>query len=308
MNCPRCGKPLAGGAAFCMHCGQMLAGGAAQRPAQQMTGAMPAYAPSAIAIPADVKKRNTWLAIGISAAVLLLLFFGLNATGALHLGTKPPDQATLNARGQLTDSTLQAKGGPTNPTLAATRVTMPDDIRNWLEHLARIERKKQALTNKQLEQAHELQGELQGASGLTSPEDVSKMSDPDYNSFPSIEKAGAMIAQLQPDWKDLQKEFDSVPPPKECQPIADQYDSGFDAMIETFDEIEKIVNGINLTDQKQMKSSVDDARKAGRSSRRGIDGSFEKTDDLVQKICDKYETRKWFKIDAHGGSTGLMGF
>lgn len=297
-----------------MHCGQMLTGGASaprqaqQVPSAQMTGSMPAYAPSSFGVPADVKRRNTLMAIGISAALLLLALLGLNASGRLNLGGKPPDRDSLVAKGELGNTTLQAKGDPGKPTLAASQVTMPDDIRNWLEHLARIEKKKQALTGKQLEQAHELQGELQGASGLTSADDVNKMSDPDYNSFPTIEKAGAMIQQLQPAWVDLQKEFDSVPPPKECQPIAERYDSGFDGMIETFASIGKIIDGVTLTDQKQMKSSVDDARKVGRGSRGSIDGSFEKTDSMVQDICDKYKTHKWFKIDAHGGSTGLLGF
>ena len=42
----------------------------------------------------------------------------------------------------------------------------------------------------------------------------------------------------------------------------------------------------------------------------GIDKSAVKTDDLVQGICDKYETRKWFKItaDVGGGLLSRGGF
>lgn len=293
-----------------MHCGQMLASGG-PRPAPQTMAGMPPqpYAQPSYAIAPDVRKRNTWMAVGVSAVILLLLFVGLKASGVLNVGSKAPDNAVLNARGAgPDDSLLQSRGNDGNPSLQASRVTMPDDIRNWLEHLARIEKKKQALTGKQLEQARELQGQLQGASGLTTPEDVEKMSDPDYNSFPTIEKAAAMIHELQPDWIALQKEFESVKPPAECKPIADRYDSGFDGMIDTFASIEKLVSGVDLTSQNQMKNQVSKARSVGRDSRLDVDGSFEKTDDMVQAICDKYQTRKWFKIDAHGGSGGLLGF
>ena len=65
---------------------------------------------------------------------------------------------------------------------------------------------------------------------------------------------------------------------------------------------EKLVSGVTLTDQNNIRKSADDVKQVGLKHRRGIDGEFQATDDLVQQICDKYQTRKWFKIDAHGGS------
>ena len=50
-----------------------------------------------------------------------------------------------------------------------------------------------------------------------------------------------MLQELQPDWVQLKKDFDAVPPPRECQPIADEYDGGLGSMIETFASIEKLV-------------------------------------------------------------------
>lgn len=294
-----------------MHCGQMLAAG--PRPMQpvagpQVTGGMPAYAPTAMPLSQDVRKRNTWLAVVISAVILLMAIFGLRAAGVLHLGQKAPDTSSLQAVGSSQGSFLQneGKGGPS--VLPAAKKTMPQDLYDWLQHLAKCEKHKQAITGKQLQQARELQSELGGASGLTTAEDVQKMSDPDYNSFPTLDKATAMLNELQPDWVALKKEFDSVPPPAECKPIAEAYDSGLQNIVDMFDTVEKIVGGVNLTDQTNIRKSADDARQAGLQHRKGIDGEFETTDDLVQQICDKYETKKWFKIDAHGGSAGLMGF
>lgn len=293
-----------------MHCGQMLAGGARQPTHQQApTGyGMPSYAPQPVGISDSVKKRNTWLAVGVSAAILLLAFFGLKASGVLRLGSPGPDNRSLEARGEDNGSTLQAKGDPSPPTLASTRKTMPKNIRDWLEHLARIEKRKQALGSKQVEQMQLIKSSLTGASGLTTPDDVNNMTDPDYNSFPTIEKAGAMIQELKPDWVQLKKDFDSYPPPPECQSIADEYDGALQSITDTIDQVLGIVSSVNLNSSGDIKGSADSVREVGRGHRRGIDGSFEKADDLVQDVCDLYDTRKWFKIDAHGGSAGLLGF
>src|SRR5262245_11721578 len=125
MNCPKCGKPLAGGASFCMHCGQMLAAAGARPAPQQGYGTVPAYAPATMgAISNDVRKRNTWLAIIVSACILLLLFFGLKASGVLNLGGRAPGNETLQAQGAGPDnSTLQSRGEGATPTLQSTKKT-----------------------------------------------------------------------------------------------------------------------------------------------------------------------------------------
>jgi hypothetical protein len=269
---------------------------------------MPAYAPPTAVIDDRVRKRNTILAVVISAAILVLALFGLKAAGVLRLGSPGPDNNSLVARGQGNGSSLQLKGEGTPPSLASTRKTMPKNIRDWLEHLARIEKRKQALGGKQMEQMQELKGSLQGAGGLTSAEDVDKLTDPNYDSFPSIEKAASMIQELKPDWVKLKQDFDAYPPPPECQGIADEYDGGLQGISDTIDQVLGIVGGVDLTSTGDIKGSAEEVRGVGRNHRRGIDGSFEKADDLVQDVCDLYDTRKWFKIDAHGGSAGILGF
>lgn len=305
MNCPKCGKPVAGAASFCMHCGAMFA--SAPRPTGQPAYSVPAYSPSLATVPDAIRRRNTVLAIVISIVVIALVFAGLNATGVLRFGAKQTDTSSLQAQGAVPPSTLQSRGTGPDPTLHSTRKTMPKPIRDWLEHLARIERRKQALGSKQVEQMQLLKSTLTGAGGLTSPEDVESMTDPDYNSFPSIEKAAAMITELKPDWEQLVKDFDSYPPPPECQEIANQYGGAMDSIISTIDKVLNIVESVNLTSQGDIKGSAEEVRGVGRGHRRGIDGNFERADDLVKEVCDKYETPKWFKIDAHGGSAGLLG-
>jgi hypothetical protein len=290
-----------------MHCGQML-GGTGRRVAQQ-TGSMPAYAPMPMAISADVKRRNTWLAIGISACILLLLLFGLKAAGVLNMGSKAPDQQTLNAQGQFPDnSLLRSQGSGNGPTLQSTRKTMPDDIRNWLAHLEKCEMKKRALTKRQGEEVTDMIGDLKGAGGLT-VDDVNAWSDPDSTTLPVIDKVASIARELQPAWNDLKTYFDSVKPPKECVPIAEAFDDGLQSIPDSMAQLDKIVSGLDMSkSQDDAKAAREDARAMSRDHRRKIDEPFSRTDQLVGEVCDKYETRKWFSIDAHGGNMGILGF
>jgi hypothetical protein len=312
MNCPKCGKPLPGGASFCMHCGQMLAGGMPQ-PVQapagmpQRTGAMPAYAP-AMPLPDSTRRRNTWLAIAISAALLLLLFFGLKAGGVLKFGAKAPDMATLNASGQTNGDLLQTAGKGSNPTLQSSRLTMPDDIRNWLAHLEKCEMKKRALTKKQAEEMTDMIGDLKGAGGLT-VDDVNAWSDPDSTTLPVIDKVSSIARELQPAWTDLKQYFDSYPPPEECKPIAAAFDDGLQSIPDNMEQLNKIVSNLDMSkSQDDAKNAREQAREVSRDHRRRIDEPFSRTDQLVGQVCDKYQTRKWFNIDAHGGNMGILGF
>jgi hypothetical protein len=300
MNCPRCGKPLPGGASFCMHCGQMLSAAA---PA----GGVPAYA-APMAVSSAVRRRNTWMAAGVSAAILLLLFFGLKASGVLKLGEKGPDQRSLEAVGTGPDSTLQIHSSGSPPSLQAVKKTMPKDIYDWLEHLARIERKKQALTARQEEEAMDLIRELKGTNGLSSTADVDFWTSPDSTELPVVNKASSVMREMQPEWEDLVKEFESVPPPPECVKLRDEYDAALAAIPEQMKQLDQVLGSVSMTDQDKSRDSQTNAREVGRNSRRKIDGSFTKSDSMVQSICDLYETKKWFKIDAHGGSTGILGF
>lgn len=316
MNCPRCGKPLPAGAAFCMHCGAMLAQG-------QPAPAGPAMnAPSfqTATISAQVRKRNTLLAIVISLAIILLLFFGLKAAGILKMGSKAPDTKSLEASGQAPDlNSLKAQGtGPeailesrsqgSTPILETTKATMPDAIRNWLAHLEEAENRKRALSKKQEEEVSDMIGDLKGAGGL-SVEDVQAWSDPDSNTLPVIEKVAGICRELQPDWIDLKKFFDSYPPPPECKQIAEAYDQGLADIPHKMDQLNSIVSGMTSQDtQETAQGARDSAREVGRDHRSTIDQPFSVTDRLVQKICDQYQTRKWFSIDAHGGGSSILGF
>lgn len=140
MYCPKCGKPLGAGAAFCMHCGARLSAPQAMTPPAMQPQAVPAGQGPAPAFPTakTSSKKTTWIAIGTALAMILALFFGLNATGLLQFGAKNPKINSLRAQGSMPkQDLLRAEGSSSPPVLSqsAQRVEMPADVRRWLEHL-----------------------------------------------------------------------------------------------------------------------------------------------------------------------------
>lgn len=302
------------GAAFCMHCGQPFA---SQQHVQHAPAAAPTYA---LPVAGDYRRRNTVLAIVISAAILAALLVGLRAAGVLRFGATSPDDRNLQATGQQPDlnsleasgsnpqSVLQSRGSGSTPTLESSQATMPGPVRNWLNHLERMEMKKRTLAKDQESEVTDMIGDLKGAGGLT-VDDVQALSDPDSNTLPMIDKVASIMRRLQPAWEGLRREFNSVPPPQECRAIAEAFDQGLADIPAKMRDLDALVSGVSGgVDQDTAKGAREGARELARGHRQTIDEPFAQTDRLVGQVCDKYQTRKWFSIDAHGGGRGLLGF
>ena len=283
MNCTRCGTALAPGATFCMQCGQMFGvtlGGAA-------------------AVPIDAKRNLLPFAVGAVAALVAVLG-GLMASGLLRFGSGP-SEAVLRVPAKPPPSVLAKRDDAPEPGLAKTGIKMPDDVRAWLEHLERIEKKKNELHAEQLSDASVTKMMLEGASGLT-VEDVGTFSDPDA-SVPdpraSIEKT---IKGMAEPWRDLEKEFMTTGPriPSECQPLASAYDRALTDIPSWIDEISGMMMGFDPT-APNPQANVKDARAKGRDikgqHKLSVDASLANSDRMLADICRKYETAKWFDIN-----------
>ncbi|MBC8066169.1 MAG: zinc ribbon domain-containing protein, partial [Chlorobia bacterium] len=229
MFCPKCGKGIPADAAFCMHCGQKI-----QIPqpvaAQPMLQSAPAFPNPTAANP----KKTTWIAIGTALAMLLAIFFGLKASGFLQFGAKNPKLESLKAKGNVPNQDLlKAEGSANGPDLlkaegsqpppilnrTAERIEMPDDIRRWLEHLEKIERRKNDLSLKQLSQMAILMQQMKvlgGGMGLLNGEDEGGDTGPSQTAKVSFDA-------MRPEWNQLIADFRNYPPPAECRPIADDY-------------------------------------------------------------------------------------
>lgn len=264
---------------------------------------VPAYIP----LPAPYSKRR-WVSIVVTCMVLgCIAALGKIGYG-LWLGaqTKAPAVAIKGKSGRPLLA-VDANIPDADLKVAATRKQMPDDIYAWLQHLQRCDMLKRDLTERANIELQTLIPELKGADGLTSAADVDKMTDPDSNftTPPGADLVNSEIEKINTQWAQLKARFDKMPPPTECQPIADAYDAGISDTISTVGEISQILNGVNVNDP-NLHANIDSAtntlRGIGKDHPEGVDNMFAQTDMLVQQICDKYDVQKWFSIDVSGGN------
>ncbi len=336
MVCPKCRSALAPGAKFCSNCGtplqvfqapmvqppqmgqpmprpaptQMPVGQPPNRQGQipnTMGGApqQPHYAPY---INTSGRKRVHWPAI-VATVVVLAILAALGKVGyGLWLSAKQKS-SPLSVKGATGGPLLSVDAQVPDADLKvlASRKQMPDDIYAWLQHLQRCDMLKRDLTQRQDIELASLIPQLKGAGGLTSAADVDKMTDPDSNFTgpPGADLINKEIEKISTQWTQLKARFDKMPPPAECQPIADAYDAGLSDTMESVGSISSIMNGINVNDP-NLRSNIDASTKSlkgiGKDNAQGIDNMFAQTDTLVQNICNKYDVTKWFSIDVSGGN------
>jgi hypothetical protein len=322
MHCTKCGKQIQAGAAFCMHCGKPLAVQAAQ------PIAMPAMAQAAPAFPnpdAISSRKTTTVAIVTALALILALFLGLKASGILKFGASNPKLDTLQAKGQMADQNLlgaegqdpkipllQAQGqepqiplmraegnqGPQTLAEPAQKIEMPADVRRWLEHLEKIEKRKNDLSMKQIAQMTVLMQRMKvlGAGmGMLNGED---------DEGGNLEPSGAAKQEfddLRPEWNQLLNDFRSFPPPAECRPIADDYYRAVSEIPGMNADLADILQNVST----DPAAALEKVMKLQNTSANVIDRYLGTSDAKVGDICRKYETRKWFDIKTDVGG-GLM--
>lgn len=293
MQCPRCGMAIPNGARFCMNCGvAFVPMGAAGAPAQ------------AAPLPARTSRR--WV-IGLAVAALaILLAFVLGASGLLRFGRQGPD-SYLRSSGAVPGSSLQVQKTPENTgvTLSAPPEgkKMPEDVRAWLEHLRKCEEKRVSLSNEQLAKMMvtmtrlSLGGADEMLKGLIND-------DPSAPNPPApTQRVQNETGEMKDKWANLSAEFNSFPPPTECRPIRDDYDQ---ALRETGGMMVDVMSLFSNAADNPQAAITALMEMRGKSAGR-IDAVAERADTGVQAICDKYDTKKWFKIVRDIGSGGMLG-
>lgn len=310
MQCPRCGNAAPQGAAFCMHCGQAFAGG--------MTPVQAGGA--AIAIPAK-QSRTTLYASLTAALILMLLIGGLAASGALKFGAQQrtgsdliaqgsnPSEDNLQAHGSAPTGDLEARGTSPDPQLPAVaeRKVMPDDVRRWLEHLERIERRREEISTDQLSQSIQMLTALQLGDTLSGLEGMLNTEEEGGEPAKSPAQSTKVdIDAMRVGWRELENDFHSLPPPPDCVPIANDYTTVIE---ETRGMILDIVSQIDRAEEDRTGALNKLMGMRGKSGQR-IGRPARESDDGVYEVCRKYDTRKWFSISSDFGSgmLGRMGF
>ena len=329
MNCPRCRGVVPQGALFCPSCGNDLRAylGVPQPQPQSQQPNIPyqAPAPQPVNVKEQMKQARKagpvgyyqgadgpvpqrkspygWIfGIAFLAALAILGFFVMNMLQ--KTGQETPGNF-LAKEGQAPAPVLQKTGEPPPPVLAdhaQAAKKMPADILRWLEHLERIERKRGILAQQGLAsfmvmaQSAQFGTDLSGLQGLASGDPEANMPET------SADKLGRSSADTKVEWAKLHTEFDSLPPPQECQTIADTYTH---ALEETGSMITDVMDA--------LETSKDDPQKAlqtlygMKNQSTVIDQYGNETDKKVGTICNKYDTRKWFSISSDFGNSSILG-
>lgn len=329
MNCPRCGKGLGPGATFCMHCGQMLAH-AAPMPAGSMT---PVGMAAPMSAPRTTSKKLGF-GVLIAALVVLAAAWGLSNTGAFRLGERGSEATALKAPGSVSplgglglgaqddpNNALGAQGegdygsalsaqGDFQPPVAlpsqGERVRMPQDVYDWLCHLQRIEAKKEHILSGQSTRSRRMPDSFPKPGRIPDNFD-----DPDApNSITGMAVDSSFldgirqrIDALSEDWKQLTREFNSYPPPAECRAMAQDYDQAIREIGAQIQDVASMFDSA-MSDPFGAIAKLETMKGFSEST---IDDPLDQVDAAVGDICQKYETRKWFKISSHRGSPSMLG-
>lgn len=319
MNCPRCGRSVTPGGAFCPHCGQALAPARpapTQMPTQMPTG-MPREPHAAAAAHAGVaslqndfdaqRKRSLIFGAGIAGILLVMgLIFGFKALGNLGAQGGKPDPS-LNAAGNLPAPVLQSRSNLPAPILnrgdeRPEPLKMPADVLDWLKHLEKCEAIKIEITgDQQVEmQTYMTKLSLLGADiGLTDP--FEQTEDQEGDKSPDAYTKGKVL-DMRPRWQQLITFFNSKVPPAECRPLADDFNHAIQEIPGMSGDIADILNNV-ASDPAAALSKV---RKMQNKSNGEIDRYFLRADEKLGRICNKYNVNQWFNIKADVGG-GMLG-
>jgi predicted nucleic acid-binding Zn ribbon protein len=300
MRCPRCGNAVNPNAAQCPHCGQALRAAA---PAAT-TIATATLATTAMEQAFEQQRKRSLTIAAIVVLALIVLGLGLRASGVLQLGANAPGDKLLTAKGTAPGTVLTQPGKTSSAPLtkSAERPVMPDDVMDWLKHLEKCEAMKNELEGDQDAEVSvwmEKNSVLGAGMGMMDPYDQS--TDNEGDKEPAGYTKGKVL-DLRPKWVDLITFFDSKKPPEECVPIADDFDRALNEIPGMMGDIGDILNGKNEPEQALQK-----LKKMQNGSYSDIDRYFQRCDQKVSAICDKYDVHKWFNIKGDVGGGGMLG-
>jgi hypothetical protein len=272
-----------------------------------MGGPIPA-APGMMAAPIsgafDVqRKRSRTIATIAVLAALIMLIAGFQMSGFLQkLGGNDANSLSKNAGAAPPSLQKLGQTGPPTMDKTAERIVMPDDIRDWLEHLHQTEIKRVDVTNAQMSQAMVERAKDNATGGYAGLESaLNGIDDPNSQLKSPVDDLARMVKAMHDSIADIQKKFDDYPTPSECVPIQAAYDQ---ALNEEVSELGDLGDHLAANDVAKLQSMQGE-------SNAGIDAAGAKTDRLVGEICEKYQTKKWFSINKDigpGGALAIPGF
>jgi hypothetical protein len=253
-------------------------------------------------------SKKAWIWISI-AGVLLAMTFGVvvGSSGVLGKMFGQGDNTTqVQGEGQKPVLPLVGSAPQATTPVVGEKIMMPADIYNWLLHLERIEKERERISLQQM-------GEVTTAMTMLSLGGTAEImqglldGNTDVLDEPPTANLQLDAAASREVWSGLDRQFESVPPPAECAQIYSSYDETLGETSRMMVEVIQALENSGSNPQNAL-SALYGMR--GTSGDRVGDPAA-RTDDLVQAVCDRYGTRKWFTISRDfgggGGSFGVGG-
>lgn len=322
MYCPRCGQPVVQGDVRCRRCGvpfwspprksglktaAMISAGVVLFAAALAMGPGHLMGRAATPKPGNVTASNgspseSMLAQAASASPVVTLASWGKPTESVTAQKQEAPPSTLATTSE--PAVVMASNNAPTSTMSDAQATMPDNVRKWLEHLERTESSRNSLASSQLGEAMSTLTSLQATGGGAN---MKGLIEGEEDAIPDQRAARTgqcrdQNARLKGSWDSLQRQFLAVSAPSECVPIQRAYAT---ALRETASMIVEVSNALaKSTDDPQAALSTLYAMQ-GKSDNR-IGKPCRTTDGLVNDVCQKYSTSKWFSIKDDFGS-GLLG-
>ena len=284
MKCTNCGATIPEQARFCAGCGRALNGAAA---APVRTSSTPTRGAS----------KAKWWAIGVGVLLLMAIAFVVGTQSGLitRAQVKKPDApSVLEAQPPKVDapSVLEAQPPKVDaPSVLETEAPKPPPkhVVDWLEHLRRTEERR-----RRLERAYAPVFSMlfQALAMHAAPMKSAAEGDLDRAEEElerQREKLRDGYQQRQQEWAQLLQYFRSVPPPPECQTLADAYFAALSQYVNTILQIEKSFIENDL--------GVIPLFGSGQSD---LNARFARADEELTRVCEQYGIRKDFSIAAQG--------
>jgi len=284
MKCTYCGATIPEHARFCAGCGRALNSAStalASGPTPQTQGA----------------SKAKWWAIGVGALLLMAIAFVVGMQSGLITRAnvqKPEAPSVLEAQAPKVDapSVLEAQPPKVDaPSVLETEAPKPPPkhVVDWLEHLRKTEERR-----RRLERAYApvfsmlFQALAMHAAPMKSAaEDDLDRAEEELER--QREKLRDGYQQRQQEWAQLLQYFRSVPPPPECQTLADAYFAALSQYVNTILQIEKSFIENDL--------GVIPLFGSGQSD---LNARFARADEELTRVCEQYGIRKDFSIAAQG--------
>ncbi|MCB0825652.1 MAG: hypothetical protein KDC26_05645 [Armatimonadetes bacterium] len=292
--------------------------------------------------PYQSETKKTWVALGVGVSLLVLLVALGFGTGVLGFNQKKNQQtlsqsgeapnsvlpmdgtetesilpsvsmnspSVMGQEGNSPDPVLEQEGQQSPPILADTndgpppsleKTTMPADVRDWLEHLRKTDRMMQSEVKKSISRltAAMARDQVSALTGAMSEDAAGQ------DHMASVRKE---IENFKQKSGEIRKFYYSVRPPSECSPIHASYSTSLEETLVYVVELQQIIVAA-LSDLTDDPSGLDRVNDIQAEHTTVIDRERARTDELVEKICNKYGVVKWFSIkeDIGGGLGGGLG-